>query len=155
MFENLNSLIYYFEHKFLPDAFFSEKYDLVISLMQNKNILFEIFQNMCKDNQIISPYKEQDFNISFLKMDDIWYAIDVQFFEPLESPQCYHAYLFFKEGKSCAGFYTLEKAEDVFGGFAFLCEWENEMHSNYGLVPTFGREAFDKAFAIHKEKYEK
>ncbi|MDE5737762.1 MAG: hypothetical protein K2H93_05290 [Oscillospiraceae bacterium] len=48
MFENLNSLIYYFEHQFLPKAFFSEEYDLVVSLMQNQNILFEIFQNMCK-----------------------------------------------------------------------------------------------------------
>ena len=154
MFKDLNSLIYYFEHQFLPKAFFSEEYDLVASLMQNRNILFEIFQNMCKDSQIISPYTEQDFKIEFLKMDDTWYAIVITFFEPLESPQCYQAYLFFKEHKACAGFYTLEKAEQGFSSLAFLCGWENEGHNNYGVVPVIGNEAFEKAFALHKEKYE-
>ena len=159
MFKDLSSLIYYFEHQFLPKAFFSEEYDLVASLMQNRmqnrNILFEIFQNMCKDSQIISPYAEQDFKIKFFKMDDTWYAIVITFFEPLESPQCYQAYLFFKEHKACAGFYTLEKAEQGFSSLAFLGGWEYDIHGNYGLVPLTGNEAFEKAFLLHKRRYEK
>ncbi|MDE5738259.1 MAG: hypothetical protein K2H93_07835, partial [Oscillospiraceae bacterium] len=102
----------------------------------------------------ISPYTEQDFKMKFLNIDDIWYAIDIQLPEPLESPQCYHVYLFFKENKACAGFYTLEKVENAFESLAFLCGWENEVHNNYGIVPVIGNEAFEKAFALHKEKYE-
>ena len=146
-------IVYFLEHKFLPEVLFDEEHDLVGTLATKGNVLYEIFDGMCDEKKEQNPYSPEDFKVKSYHVRDEWFALDITFPKPERTPLCYAMYIFYKNDGSGKGCFTVESGKDAAGTESgFLCEWKQDgSHINYGpkSLDEYSRDIFEDAFRIH------
>jgi hypothetical protein len=129
---------YMIEHQLLPKWFFNEGEDFIASLLENENMLCQIFNSIYENEGIEFPYTPEDFAIIPLNMGNDSYCIMLLFPDPKVEPQCKYSFMFFTPDLTFQAFYTVEVAISFFNHEKsyFVCEWtKDEMHKNYGQHP--------------------
>lgn len=152
---NINDLLYYLEHRFLPETFFNEKYDLFRTMYENPQLLWHVFDDLCAQEGLENPYRQPDFSITLRRSGDKWQGALLKFPIPAAEALCYEEYLFADGDPMHKGCYTLEydvlqtvKSEEVGG---VLCAWTAQrQHINYGSRTLFADgDYFEEAFQLH------
>ena len=147
-------IVYYLEHRFIPETLFDEEHDLIRALATRENVLYEIFDGMCDEKKEQNPFSPEDFKVNSFHVRDDWFALDITFPSPERTPLCYAMYIFYKNDGSGKGCFTVERGKNEKGiECGFLCEWkQDKSHINYGpklLSETEARDIFEDAFRIH------
>ena len=144
--------LYFYEHKMIPSMFYADKPDFFAALAEDPGILFEIFNDACKGNEIEQPYAPDDFDVEKLRMDDEYLCLKLTFPIPKRVTLCFEIYLFQKLDRTGRGCYTLERAKDAGGNVLILGGWDaEEKHHNYGNFPMEDEDFCAKAFEIHRK----
>ena len=89
---------YCFEHRLLPGWFFEHKEGFVGLILHDKNILFEMINDIFTDEKVSNPYEKEDFVAIASKVTDEVKVLKIIFPEPEEEPLCYCSYIFFELG---------------------------------------------------------
>ena len=146
-------IVYFLEHGFLPAVLFDEKRDLIGTLTEKKNVVYEIFDGMCDEKKEKNPYSPEDFKVQSFHVIDDWFALDITFPKPERTPLCYAMYIFYRNDGSGKGCFTLERGKNEQGiEGIFLCEWKQDgSHVNYGHISLdeYSKDIFEEAFRIH------
>ena len=177
--EKLMQMLYQFEHNLLPRFFFDEDINLVKDAHDNPEIIFMLFDDLCKNQEVEHPYTVKDFKCGFFTMDpdEKWLSMVIRFPEPVQTPLCYDIYFFFDRDFSKKGCYTLEyntkvrkhsqKTATPDGKIqehttlkqepcGFLCSWtKDHTHVNYGSdFLDKGIDFCSEALRIHQKNFE-
>ena len=124
---------YTFEHRLLPHWFLEDKARFVGAIFHDKNILFRVIDDIFKEEEIVNPYTEDQFDVIPAKITDDVMMLKIVFPEPEEEPLCYCSYLFFDEDFEKIIYFCIEKGNDEGDNYPFVCSWSKEGgHYNYG-----------------------
>lgn len=158
---NINDLLYYLEHRFLPQSFFDQKHDLIGSLRENPRLLYDVFHDLCDSEALECPFTPEQFRVT-LRQNGQWTGALLVFPIPEAAPLCFEEYLFEDGDPAHRGCYTLEYTEDAVtetGALAdpgadvcgTLCSWNTQrQHVNYGSrILSADSDYFAEAFALH------
>ncbi len=150
--DRINEVLYHFEHRLLPDLVYRAEQDYKPVLIEHPEVLYTMFDKMCKDKEIENTYKESDFSTQAFRFDDEWLCIVIDFPAPDRPPLGVQAYMIFdKEGKRC-GYYILElgknEKDEICG---YICAWdENGNHGSYGARKLEDiQKIFEEVYTIH------
>ena len=129
----MQKIRYAFEHRQLP-AFFSEgKGRFVSALLENNSILFKILDDMCRQYDVENYYPREKFIVNPVKVSEDILALQLIFPTPEWVPNCFCAYYFFNMDFTLSRYFTIEYGFGEPDGSAFICEWSEEQHINYGV----------------------
>ena len=157
--EKLLKALYFFEHRLIPEYFFDEEINFVLTLSSKPEILFKIFNDICEKEEIENNYSEDDFSCKLYKLDEDgeWFGMIIDLPHPVEMPLCYNIYLFLDVNSERKGCFTLEyhkseKQEPTEKELGCLCSWTKEKaHRNYAFFGLVNGETdfFIEAFKMH------
>lgn len=126
---------YNFEHRLLPQTFYSNPSKLINLLVGNENELYELWLICCKVSQIENPYDPNQFKIEPFRIDDSTLAIRLTMPTPEKEvfAGCRYIFLMFEETLQKLAYYTLEENE-FDADSPYICSWDsNGEHFNYGV----------------------
>lgn len=127
----MKDILYPFEHKLIPSVFYQKQDVFIKAVLSNKELLYQILNDMFIENEIENPYTPEDVPISVIKLHDTLFVLKITYPEPEEVPLCYCSYIFFTPEFNHLAYFCVEKGE----GRAFLCRWTQESnHENFGEV---------------------
>lgn len=127
----MKDILYLFEHKLIPSVFYQKQDVFIKAVLSNKELLYQILNDMFIENEIENPYTPEDVPISVIKLHDTLFVLKITYPEPEEVPLCYCSYIFFTPEFNHLAYFCVEKGE----GHAFLCRWtQEESHEKFGEV---------------------
>ena len=127
----MKDILYPFEHKLIPSVFYQKQDGFIKAVLSNKELLYQILNDMFFEIEIENPYTPEDVPISVIKLHDTLFVLKITYPEPEEVPLCYCSYIFFTPEFNHLAYFCVEKGE----GRAFLCRWTQESnHENFGEV---------------------
>lgn len=127
----MKDILYPFEHKLIPSVFYQKQDVFIKAVLSNKELLYQILNDMFIENEIENPYTPEDVPISVIKLHDTLFVLKITYPEPEEVPLCYCSYIFFTPEFNHLAYFCVEKGE----GHAFLCRWtQEESHEKFGEV---------------------
>lgn len=127
----MKDILYPFEHKLIPSVFYQKQDVFIKAVLSNKELLYQILNDMFIENEIENPYTPEDVPISVIKLHDTLFVLKITYPEPEEVPLCYCSYIFFTPEFNHLAYFCVEKGE----GYAFLCRWtQEESHEKFGEV---------------------
>ena len=145
----LSELRYYFEHQLMPKYFLEDTIPFLAELIGNGEYrshdigcaVYNIFSDVARKADVIAPYSLEDFQGDLWTLNGDEYVLRIEMPEAQESPQCKAIYLLFTTTFSHLRYFTVELMEIKWKRKRYvLCEWTEDMHSNYGPAP----DNFDK-----------
>lgn len=124
---------YVFEHRMLPQWFFEDTTKFVGVLLNNKDVLYDIINDIFAKENVVNPYSKDDFNVEAAKLTDNVLFVKISFPKPEEEPLCYCSYLLFDEKFEKKRYYCIERGNESGEDLPFICEWTSDgNHVNYG-----------------------
>ena len=148
----MKDVLYPFEHKLIPSAFYQKQDGFIKAVLSNKELLYQILNDMFVENEIENPYTPEDVSISVIKLPDTLFVLKITYPEPEEVPLCYCSYIFFTPEFNHLAYFCVEKGE----GHAFLCHWtQEESHENFGEVDLDEQAQILQCLNIYLEMREK
>lgn len=127
---------YKFEHRILPQLFFEDKAQFIGIILNDKDVLFRMIDEVFNDEKVPNPYSEDDFSIDAARITESVLMLKIIFPEPEEEPLCYCSYLFFDDKFEKLGYFCIEKGNEMSDFYPFVCSWTPEgkrvKHVNYG-----------------------
>ena len=146
------SIFHELEHDVLPHLLFEDKGKFITTLKEHDYLIYGMV-NYCFDSiGKLNPYKEEDFKIEQIKVDDTVNVLKLNFPEPVIGPLCYWVYIFYNEDYSHLKYYTVEKTSVSFGNDPFLCGWgEDGCHYNYGEIKLDEDVILKKCIKLYKD----
>lgn len=146
---NLQNVRYGFEHRILPNGFYTDKQNFVGMILNNKNVIFEILSEMLEKENIDNPYTADQFRIDSAQLTDEYYMLKLTFPEPEEEPLCYWCYLIYDKNFERTMYFCLEKAGD--SDTPVVCAWNAKgEHMDYGSCALDDTKAFTMCSQIFK-----
>lgn len=115
--KNLAVALAYFEHIFIPSAFYDGEHDIVRSINENPDLLFDVFSMVCKDADTENTFSKEEFSGETFRMDGEWFGTRIKFPKP-DGPHCYELYLFHDKDMERKGVFALEAATSQEDGSA-------------------------------------
>ena len=100
---------YLFEHRLLPQFFFTETENFIGTLLSEKDVLYRIIDSLFRKEDLENPYTAGQFSAEAAKITEQILMIKITFPEPEEAPLCYRTYLFFDTDFGKLGCYSVEK----------------------------------------------
>ena len=144
---------YIFEHKLLPQWFFEDKMKFVGLLLHEKEILFNVINDLFEKEEVTNPYSLENFDVTAAKITDDVLMLRIGFPEPEEEPLCYCSYLFFDENFEKTSYFCIEKGNVESGDYPFVCSWTpDEVHHNHGNCSFDDHNDFIRCADIHMER---
>ena len=151
---NRHNIRYYFEHKLLPQWFYDKKEQLVGAIIHDKSILFRVIDDIFNDEEIDNPYKEDDFDISKIKISDDVMVLKLIFPEPEEEPLCYCSYLLFDINFEKISYFCIEKGNELSQDQPFVCSWTSDgSHLNHGNCTFEEDNDLMRCAAVHLQRF--
>ena len=129
----MQNVRYGFEHRHLPEFFSEGKGGFVSALLEDNSILFNILDDICKKNEVENYYPREKFIVNPVKVSEDILALQLIFPTPEWVPNCFCAYYFFNMDFSLSRYFTIEYGDGEPAGSAFICEWAEGRHINYGV----------------------
>lgn len=130
---NRHNVRYFFEHQVLPKWFYEDKVKFVVILLQDKNILFRIIDDIFKQENVENPYNEDSFDVIPFNVTDDVKMLKIIFPEPEEEPLCYCSYVFFNDDFEKINYFCIEKGSELSNNNPFVCSWSSDgIHRNHG-----------------------
>ena len=153
----LHQIRYLFEHKLFPLWFFENKDKLVGALLQDKDMLFKIINNIFEKEGVENPYSKEQFSVSPKRVAEEVMALKISFPEPEQEPLCYCCYLFFDKEFVKLRYYCVEKGQETQDGegmeYPFICSWMPAgTHLNYGHCTLENDEDFRRCVEIYESE---
>lgn len=153
-----NDILYLYEHKIIREMFFEQKGMFINPIAGKPEILWHIFDDLCKGNDEENLYGVEDFRIEKAILSEDDFMINIICPYPEEQPLCYNIYLIFNKDFSRQMVFSLENGgKDLFDktkDIQFLCGWDDKgNHLNYGVVELDQIDALMKCFTLYKTKY--
>ena len=144
---------YLFEHKYLPQMINKWKEDFIQPLMEDKNLLSELFNEFCTQiDGIGSPYSKEEFSTHVVDYGDDVLCVALAFPDPESSPLCRNVFVFFTTGCNDLCYYTLERAQEESEpeeySHSFICAWFEGAHFNFGRHRVDSQEAMDTCYEL-------
>lgn len=146
---NITEFRYFFEHQLMPNQFFHNTIPFLFELIgdgeeDHRNIgehVFRMFLRDAKKANVSVLYSNEDVQAELWDLDNGDYMLRIDMLEPQESLQCKTIFLLFNTDFSHLRYFTVELMETKWKHKRYvLCEWTQDGHSNYGLVPNdFGK----------------
>lgn len=131
------SILYDFEHKLIPSWVFGNTNFLNdVSKLGVGKVLFNSLNNICKNQGLEMPYKEEEFGGITGQVSETIYIFILVFPAPKNQTECYCTLVFYDKSDDRTAYYTFEKGIDLDGSeLQFFCEWTQDgTHKNYGSV---------------------
>ena len=145
-----HSIRYFFEHRLMPDGFYKEKEKFIMLLLEDKEILFRIVDDLFNKQDFKNPYTTDQFDIGAAKLEDDVLILKVTFPEPEEEPLCYCSYMLFTTDFKKACYFCVEKGHGE--GFPFVCSWSSDgVHHNYGQCSLEEHDYLKKCMEVFME----
>lgn len=124
---------YIFEHKMLPQWFFEDTTKFVGVLLNSKDVLYNIINDIFEKENVENPYSEDDFKVEAAKLTDNVLFVKISFPKPEEEPLCYCSYLLFDEKFEKKRYFCIERGNELGEELPFVCGWTPDgTHVNYG-----------------------
>lgn len=154
---DLHQIRYLFEHKLLPLWFFEDKDKLLGALLQDKDMLFKIINNIFEKEGVENPYSKEQFSVLPKRVAEDVMALKISFPEPEQEPLCYCCYLFFDKEFAKLRYYCVEKGQEVYGGervvYPFICSWTQDGgHLNHGNCAMVDDGDFKRCVELYKNE---
>lgn len=150
---DINDAMYFFQHKILPNGFFTDKMNFIGMLIKNQNVLFEIISGILSENNINNPFSAQQFSIISSTLTNEIGLLKITFPEPLQEPQCYYSYLIFDTYFKHAMYFCVEK--DNSSEQPMLCAWTADgFHYDYENCNLDDKEIFTKCSEIFVDSFQ-
>ena len=130
---NTHEITYLFEHQLLPSWFFQQKEQFIGMILQHKDFLFRVIDDIFVRENIDNPYREDEFDVGMLEITDEVFMVEIKFPKPNDTTLCYNAYMFFDKEFEKTNYFCIEYSANIKEGSAFICGWTAEGdHLNYG-----------------------
>lgn len=144
---------YQFEHRILPQLFFEDKAQFIGIILNDKDVLFRVIDEIFSGEEVTNPYSKDDFTIEAARIAESVMMLKIIFPEPEEEPLCYCSYLFFNEKFEKLGYYCIEKGNEEGEFYPFVCSWTPEgEHVNHGNCTFEDYNDFFRCADIFMEK---
>ena len=131
----VQQVLYHFQHRLLPMWFYDSPKEFVGVLSEKDTALFEILSELLARGEVENTFRAGEFKAEPVEVSDDAMALRIKYPKPKDAPLCFGAICFFNKDFDKLAFYTIEKGEDLEGGFPVLCSWDEDgSHSNYGKV---------------------
>ena len=141
---------YLFEHRLLPQFFFTETENFIGTLLSEKDVLYRIIDSLFRKEDLENPYTAGQFSAEAAKITEQILMIKITFPKPEEAPLCYRTYLFFDTDFGKLGYYSVEKNSGIIDDEPFVCSWSRDgQHRNYGNCSLEDDEDFRRCLEIH------
>ena len=115
--------------------FYDSPKEFVGVLSEKDTALFEILSELLSRGGVENTFRAGEFKTEPVEVSDDAMALRIKYPKPADAPLCFGAICFFNKDFDKLAFYTVEKGEDLEGGFPVLCSWDKDgSHSNYGKV---------------------
>lgn len=115
--------------------FYDSPKEFVGVLSEKDTALFEILSELLARGEVENTFRAGEFKAEPVEVSDDAMALRIKYPKPQDAPLCFGAICFFNKDFDKLAFYTIEKGEDLEGGFPVLCSWDEDgSHSNYGKV---------------------
>ncbi len=145
-----HTIRYMFEHRLLPEWFFEDKEQIVLPLLKDKGILFEVIDEIFRKEKVENPYSPEQFEVEPSKLTEEVFVVKIIYPEPEEEPLCYRSYLFFDLAFEKTAFFCIEKGGSLSDALPFVCAWTKDgAHKNYGNCTFDEHESFLKCASIY------
>ena len=145
---NSSEIRYTFEHRILPLNFYEYRTDFIALLLKRKDIIFQVLNDIYREEKVENPYSKNDFEIKLVNMDEKFISIKLIFPYPEEEPLCYYSYLFIDKELQNLKYFCVErgaKPED-----AYISLWTSAKdHINYGRCSIDEYECYKKCLQIY------
>lgn len=145
---NMQQARYIFEHRQLPSFFFEGKGEFMAALLDDNGILFRIMDDLCEQLGVENYYPAESFTVNPLKLTEDILALQLVFPNPEWVPNCFCAYCIFNMDFSLARYFTVEYDAGQPEGKAFICEWADGAHMNYGVHDVTGGKDLEKCYEL-------
>jgi hypothetical protein len=147
------NITYHFEHKLLPELFFTQTGAFVSAAIQKKDMLYDFIDSMFRDQKEENPYSPLDFIVEPVKLDEDVLALAVMFPQPIAEPLSYAALMLFDPEFEKKRFYSIEMGNDAGDNMPFLCGWtEDGSHINYGHCSWTFSEVMERCRKMFKSE---
>ena len=124
---------YVFEHRMLPRWFFEETINFVGALLNEKEVLYNIINDIFVKENVENSYSKEDFRVEASRLTDNIMFVKIDFPKPEDEPLCYCSYMFFDEKFEKKRYYCIERGNEEGDEMPFVCGWTpNGSHINYG-----------------------
>ncbi|MDE7298147.1 MAG: hypothetical protein K2N94_04875 [Lachnospiraceae bacterium] len=144
---------YLFEHRLLPQWFFEDKTQFVGLLLNEKEILFNIINDLFEKENVDNPYKREDFTVMASKVTADVLMVRIGFPAPEEEPLCYCAYIFFDKAFDKVSYFCIERGNKEGDNYPFVCSWTPDgAHNNHGNCSLDSYNDFIRCADIHMER---
>ena len=131
----VQQVLYHFQHRLLPMWFYDSPKEFAGVLSEKDTALFEILSELLARGEAENTFRPGEFRVEPVEVNEDTMAIKIKYPKPADAPLCFGAFCFFNKGFDKLRFFTIEKGEDIEGGFPVLGSWDADgAHSNYGKV---------------------
>ena len=144
---------YSFEHRILPAWFYKHKGQFTGLLLKDKNVLYEIIDDMFKDAEMENPFTRDDFDIVAARLSNEIMMLKIIFPAPDQEPLCYCSYLFFDQNFERTSYFCIEKGGSIEPDKPYVCGWTADgKHQNYGNCTFDENDDFLRCLNLHISK---
>lgn len=77
---------YQFEHRILPQLFFEDKAQFIGIILNDKDVLFRVIDEIFSGEEVTNPYSKDDFTIEAARIAESVMMLKIIFPEPEEEP---------------------------------------------------------------------
>lgn len=145
---------YQLEHRFIPEALYSEDCERLITSLLTKRgeFLIDVLNFLGRDTNYQCPYKESDFQFKPILVgrdgDPNQFAVlEIDMPEPDVSPLCHRLFICHDASFQRLMYLTYEKGLE---GNKILCGWNADgAHLNYGAFTGSEEELFYRIIGIY------
>ncbi len=150
---SLHEVRYQLEHRMLPGWFYGEGARLIGVLEQDQAFLYKVMNRLLEQEGIANPYRAEQFQATFVSVNESVMALRLTLPEPEDEPLCYELVMIFDRNYTRTGFYTIEKGSGVGVERMFLCGWDRDWsHQNYGSCAPDREQAFRRILEIYQNR---
>lgn len=114
-----------YEHKLLPQLFYTDKDRFIYVCTNSKTILYEMIDDIFVNHPLKNPYTPEQFSAQLGRLDENLLLLKLTFPEPEIEGECYCSYLFFDPEFTKPRYYCMEKEKK--GDDPVICAWTPEL----------------------------
>ena len=145
---DLSQIRYYFEHRFLPKAFYDQNIILPLILKQNPNSVREYWKHILEKEGAKDNCPDDAWAVQGFELDPHTACTRIICPEPEREAQCHWIYLLYTYDLKKKYYFTVEAGNILFPD-PFLCGWTPGVtHQNFGNCPKDIEKALDQAIEV-------
>ena len=147
-------MLYNFEHGLLPKWFYEEKRDFIGLIAQQPQALYSILSELYTRSEMDNPFTPDEFRVEPEQLNEDVAMLKIRFPKPPAAPLCISAVVVFDKTFEKVCYYSIEKGDEVTGGFPVVCSWEADgTHVNYGAESHDEDECLVKCVSLYMERF--